>query len=63
MGLNHPPDARPYYPQHLDWPESFDNMLAEYEELVRDNAHFTVEVEKLRKAKEQSDVEDLWESA
>ncbi len=63
LGLNRPPDARPFYPHYLDLPVHIKDMVEEYEELIREKAEYTYHVKKLRDTKARSEAEALWDRA
>lgn len=63
LGLNRPPDARPYYPHYLDLPAGMKNMTEEYEELIREKADYTHQVKKLKDSKAKSEAEAIWDKA
>ena len=63
MEFNRPQNARPFYPQHLDWEEPMRDMIAEYEELMTEGIHYSHSIKKLKKEKAQLEVDDLWEQA
>ncbi len=62
-GINRPDNARPFYPMHLDWTERMNELIHEYEDLIREGIQYSWEVKKLKQGKMQSEVEDLWKNA
>lgn len=62
-GLNRPPNARPYYPHHLNWSDHMKSIIDEYDDLMRDALQYSSELKKLKAEKTQYEVEDLWSKA
>jgi hypothetical protein len=63
LEINRPPNARPYYPHHLDWPKEMENLIHEYEELMKDGIQYRLEIKKLKDQKAKHEAEDLWSQA
>ncbi len=63
FGIMHPPNARHYYPHHLDWSEKMQDLIREYDELMRDGVDFAVELKRLKETQSRFEAEDLWNKA
>ncbi|HAO19039.1 MAG: hypothetical protein BWK80_10655 [Desulfobacteraceae bacterium IS3] len=63
FGINHPPNARPYYPHHLDWSEKMQELIREYDELMKDGVEYAVELKRLKETQSRMEAEDLWNKA
>lgn len=62
-GNHHPSNARPYYPQSLDWSPDMKRIVAEYDKARTNCEHITRRILQLQKEKRENQAEDLWESA
>ena len=62
-GNHHLPNSRPCYPYGLDWSDTMKALIQEYQRLHQDATRQANDVAKLKKAKEQSEAEDLWKRA
>lgn len=63
LGIHRPPNAKPFYPHHLDWPGRMIELVNEYMELTREGIQYSYEVKKLKENKALNDVENLWNQA
>lgn len=63
FGIMHPPNARHYYPHHLDWNEKMQDLVREYDDLMRDGVDFAVELKRLKETQSRVEAEDLWNKA
>jgi hypothetical protein len=62
-GNHHPPNARPYYPHHLDWSSEMRRLMGEYDKLLSLASREAGDLESTKRAKAEDEAAGLWDKA